>query len=192
MEIWKEIKEFNDYYVSNLGKIKSVKFRKEKILKYIKNNKKYLYIDLCKNGIIQRKQVSILVYEIFHNYKLKLNEIVHHKDENINNNNINNLEKMNKSEHTSFHKKDKYCGKNHSMFNKHHSEKTKKNIMINSNHKLEKWQVKSIYQILNSPITKKLKISQKEIAEVFGVSQNIISNIKNKKIWKYLEGGLLI
>jgi hypothetical protein len=31
-EIWKVITDFPDYYVSNLGRVKSLKFGKEKIL----------------------------------------------------------------------------------------------------------------------------------------------------------------
>lgn len=36
IEIWKTIQDFPDYTASNFGKIKSIKFNKEKILKYFK------------------------------------------------------------------------------------------------------------------------------------------------------------
>jgi len=36
-EIWKMIEEFEDYYVSNFGRVKSFKHGKEKILNKIKD-----------------------------------------------------------------------------------------------------------------------------------------------------------
>lgn len=173
-EYWKSIDNFSDYQISNFGKIKSLKFKKEKILKQHKNIHGRFYINLCKSGKSDLKYIHILVYETFNNYKLKDDECIHHIDFNPENNYYKNLKLMTISEHRSFHTK----GKNHPLFGTHlfYGEN-------NPSHKLEEWKVKAIHQISNSPIIKKLKITQKEIGEVFEISPSIISKIKNKNIW---------
>ena len=63
-ETWKNIKEFEDYQVSNYGNIKSFHNGKEKILKQGKNNKGYLSVGLCKNGkqkVIRGDRVWLLM-----------------------------------------------------------------------------------------------------------------------------------
>ncbi len=62
-EIWKVIKDFPDYQVSNLGRVKSFKKwhgTSEKILKQSKTNYDYLCVGLCVNGILKLKQVHRL------------------------------------------------------------------------------------------------------------------------------------
>lgn len=90
-EIWKDKKDYEGHYqVSNLGRIKSIKFGKERILKqHIKRG--YYYVGLSKNGIVKRYLVHRLVAQAFidnpNNYKE-----VNHKDENKLNNSVDNLE----------------------------------------------------------------------------------------------------
>jgi len=177
-EIWKNIKDYSDYQISNCGRIKSLKFGKIKIRKILMDHKGYHYINLYENGKCKKRKIHILIYETFNNYKLKENECIHHIDNNPINNNINNLKLMTKLDHKKFH-----IGP---FLNKKHSEKSKRKIGI-SNSKLEEWKVKSIYQISNSPIIKQLKISQREIGEVFGVNDRTVSNIKNGKSWKHIK-----
>ena len=50
MEIWKDIEGYDNYMVSNLGRVKSLKFNKERILKPYKTEKGYLKISLIKNN----------------------------------------------------------------------------------------------------------------------------------------------
>ena len=52
-EIWKDKKDYEGHYqVSNLGRVKSIKFGKEIILKQkIKDG--YYYVGLSKNGILK-------------------------------------------------------------------------------------------------------------------------------------------
>jgi len=118
-ELWKQIENFPDYEVSNLGRVKSFKRNKVsgQILRQKKDKDGYLDIGLCKNG--------------------------------------------------------KKFYKTHRLILK----------CFNPIKNMTKLQVNHINQISNSPIIKKLKISQKEIAEVFGISQTLISKIKLKKIW---------
>ena len=90
-EIWKDKKDYEGHYqVSNFGRVKSIKFGKEIILKQsIRHG--YYYVCLSKNGIVKTYNVHRLVAEVFlpnpNNYKE-----VNHKDENPQNNIVSNLE----------------------------------------------------------------------------------------------------
>lgn len=96
MEVWKILKKYNNYEVSNLGNVRSLNYRntgKKNILKQSINAYNYFTVNLSKNGIPKSKRVHQLVAEAFlnHNpngYKL----VVNHKDFNRQNNNIDNLE----------------------------------------------------------------------------------------------------
>ena len=121
-EIWKNIKDFPDYMISNLGQIKSLKFKKEKILEQSKNSSGYFSMCLSKNNKSETKQIHHLVYEIFNNYKLKDDECVHHDDKNKENNYYKNLIKMTLSEHSILHN----SGENHPMFGKKCPEHSKR------------------------------------------------------------------
>ncbi len=195
-EIWKDILDYNDYQVSNFGRVKSLKFRKEKILKQQKRGD-YFYIRLNKNGKRKDKYTHILVFETYNNYKLKNDECIHHVDKIKENNNYENLKLMPKSEHRSFHN-----------IGNHHSEKIKRKISEsekgkiiseetrkklcknhadlkgenNHNHKLTEEQVVQIKILLEEGI-----LTQQEIANMFGVNRATISYIKNNKIWSYIK-----
>lgn len=68
-EIWKKIvydgETYEDYQVSNLGRVKSLKFGKEKILRLIESTGGYLIVNLCKNGKMKRFKVHRLVASTF-------------------------------------------------------------------------------------------------------------------------------
>ena len=56
MEIWKEIKDYPNYMVSNLGRVKSLNYNRtgvEQIRKLKKNDKGYLSINLSKNNNVK-------------------------------------------------------------------------------------------------------------------------------------------
>ena len=56
MENWKDIKGYEGHYqVSDLGRVKSVKFNKERILHIQKSTNGYLKSELCKNGKTRNK-----------------------------------------------------------------------------------------------------------------------------------------
>lgn len=91
-EIWKDILGYEGLYqVSNFGRVKSLKFGKERILKPGINKYGYLHVVLSKNNKQKNFYVHRLVAEAFisnpHNYPC-----VNHKDENPLNNNVENLE----------------------------------------------------------------------------------------------------
>ena len=94
-EEWRDIEGYSGLYqVSNLGRVKSLNYNRtglEKILKPIKDGKKYLCVNLCKQGKQKHHKVHRLVGQAFidnpNNYP-QLNHI----DEDKTNNQITNLE----------------------------------------------------------------------------------------------------
>lgn len=95
IEIWKVIKDYPDYMVSNLGRVKSLWFGKEKILKGA-NIKGYLKITLCKEGKQKQYLIHRLVATAFIPNPNNLPEI-NHIDEDKTNNRVENLEWCNRS-----------------------------------------------------------------------------------------------
>jgi len=176
-EIWKQICGFDgDYYISNLGRIKSFKRyggTDVRILEQIENKDRYLFVNLYKNGKTKLKYIHILLHSTFNNYKLKKNECIHHIDF-TKNNFLKNLQVISKSEHSKIHNKNKIV-----------SEETK-------NKQSEK---KKGENAPNSTLTEQdiilIKIdlcggllTQREIAKKFGVDKSTISSIKTGKTWK--------
>lgn len=104
-EVWKDVVGYEGYYqVSNLGKVKSLQTKKysrkekcaitvmrEKILKPYPNTKKYLLVDLKKDGMRNCQKVHRLVAKAFIPNENNFPQ-VNHKDENKQNNNVDNLE----------------------------------------------------------------------------------------------------
>lgn len=67
-ENWKNIKDYPNYMVSNLGRVKSLNYRntgEEKILKIYKNKRGYLQVGLYKKGKFKSYSVHRLVAEHF-------------------------------------------------------------------------------------------------------------------------------
>jgi hypothetical protein len=107
MEVWKTIKGFEDYKVSNLGNVKSLKFGKEKILKQSKDGDGYLKVNLHCNSKKYTKKIHKLVSMCFlNNIDNKL--VVDHIDNNPNNNNLNNLQLITNRKNVSKNAPNKY------------------------------------------------------------------------------------
>ena len=91
-EIWCPIKGFEGLYeVSNYGRVRSIKFGKEKILKTSRNTNGYLFVSIRKNGHRKNCRVHRLVAETFIPNPSNLSEI-NHLDEDKDNNLVQNLE----------------------------------------------------------------------------------------------------
>ena len=91
-EEWKDVENYEGIYqVSNLGRVKSLKYDKEKILSQYESKSGYLYVGLCKDNKMKNFRVHRLVANAFipnpNNY-----QCVNHKDENKTNNCVDNLE----------------------------------------------------------------------------------------------------
>jgi len=93
MEIWKIIEGFEDYEISNLGNVKSLKYGKEKILNKSINSQGYYCVCLSLNNKKYKKNIHQLLAVSFLNhtpngYKL----VINHIDFIRTNNKIENLE----------------------------------------------------------------------------------------------------
>lgn len=91
-ENWKNVAGYEGLYqVSDLGRVKSLKYGKVRILKPQPDGDGYPYVTLCREG--KRKLIHIhrLVAKAFIPNPLNL-PVVNHKDENPKNNTVDNLE----------------------------------------------------------------------------------------------------
>ena len=97
-ELWLPMIEYeNDYEVSNLGRIKSIKRLKSKILKPAADRQGYLFVYVSKRSITKRKDIHREVAKGFcTNFTENLQ--VNHIDGIKTNNNINNLEAVTPAE----------------------------------------------------------------------------------------------
>ena len=101
-ELCKDIKDYEGHYqVSNLSRVKSIKFGKERILKPVTDRHGYLLVGLWKNNKQKTYKVHRLVAEAFIPNPNNLPQ-VNHKDENPLNNNVNNLEWCNSKYNCNF------------------------------------------------------------------------------------------
>ena len=108
-EIWKTIEGYEDYMASNLGRVKSLKFGKEKILSQFDDKDGYKRIGIYKNNNIKQTSVHRIIASAFlGNSDLQVN----HKNGNRADNRIENLEYVSVRENIS-----------HSILNKSKSSK---------------------------------------------------------------------
>ena len=126
MENWKAIAGYEELYeVSDQGRVKSLKFGKEKILKPLKHPCGYLQVNLWKDGHIKNTYVHRLVAEAFIPNPSNL-ETVNHKDEVKTNNAANNLEWMSRADNNNYGTRNKRVGEAFSkqvqMFDKYTGE----------------------------------------------------------------------
>ena len=97
MEEWKSIDNHPEYKVSNLGRVKSIKYNKEIILKQTKNNTGYYYVYLSEKSKKYPLKVHRLIAHAFipnPDNKPFIDHINRKRDDNS----INNLKWVNNSE----------------------------------------------------------------------------------------------
>ena len=93
-EVWLNIKNYPNYEISSLGRVKSLNYKNtkvEKLIKPIKLKNGYLQVNLYANNKMHHKYVHRLVAEAFLDNPNNLPQI-NHKDENTQNNIVDNLE----------------------------------------------------------------------------------------------------
>ena len=91
-EVWKDIEGYEGLYkISDKGRVKSIGYGKERILKPANNGRGYLLVDLCKNNEKKHFLVHRIVAQAFIPNPNNLPE-VNHRDENKENNRVENLE----------------------------------------------------------------------------------------------------
>jgi hypothetical protein len=173
-EIWKNIKDWEGYKISNLGRVKSlpkkwiiqnnnIQITKERFKKNFKTNGGYLQVDLSKNTKRYHKYLHRLLAEAFILNPENKPE-VNHIDGNKLNNNLKNLEWVTSSE------------------NKKHAFKIglKSHKGIHGpSHKLTEWDVRMIRKLYKN--TKYW--TQSELAKIFNVTQPTIRFIVLNKSW---------
>ena len=94
-EKFKDIPDYDgDYQVSNFGNVKSLKYGKERILKFgHRGVRSHLIVLLCKDGKVKTYGVHVLVAMAFLGHKPDgMNSVVDHKDNNPLNNHVDNLQ----------------------------------------------------------------------------------------------------
>ena len=92
-EHWKDIDGYDGLYqVSDLGRVRSLKFGKTRIRRPRIDRYGYLQVGLCKDGKETKFRVHRLVANAFIPNNNILNDQVNHKDENKQNNRASNLE----------------------------------------------------------------------------------------------------
>jgi predicted XRE-type DNA-binding protein len=164
MEVWKTIKGFEDYEVSNYGNVRNIK--KNKILKSKKDRSGYLSLSLYLNGVKKFKYIHRLIALNFIE-EIEGKPFVNHKDGNKLNNLISNLEWCTHKE------------------NCQHSIKNKLQIPFIGeqcgNSKLKEKDVLKIRNLYN-----KENISQQKIAKIYNITQANVYSIVNLKTWKHI------
>lgn len=135
-EIWRKIEGFEKYEVSNLGRVRSLNYRKTKetkILKPGKDKKGYLKVNLYKSSKHSSKRVHRLVATAFIP-NLDNKTQVNHIDGNKQNNTVSNLEWCTNSENmqhawrTGLRNEETKRKISESLKGKHHTEETKKKM----------------------------------------------------------------
>jgi len=162
-EIWKDIPNYEGLYqMSNLGRVKSLKFGKEKIIKPQENSRGYIQVGLCKEGERKFFKVHRLVMLLFVGASdLQVNHINGIKTDNR----LENLE---------------YCTGSQNM---KHAFNTGLKIPAkgekHGNAKLTAIEVKKIkYEHKN--------MMQKDIAKIYGISPPLVSIIRSGKVWQHI------
>ena len=160
-EQWKDIQGYEGLYqISNLGSVRSI--RNDIILKpHVKNG--YLAVNLVVNGKTVHKYIHRLVAE-------------HYID------NPNNLKEVNHLDCDKWHNEDtnlEWCSRKRNL--EHSYENGRKRCgEKHGGHKLSECNVVGVRHLLE------YGLSQRKIAEMFGVSQSTISAIKTKRVWGWL------
>ncbi len=161
-EEWRPISGYEDYLVSNLGNVMSLKNKTKRLLKPSIDSSGYYLIALLKNGRQKSFRIHKLVAEHFLENPLDL-KLVNHKDGNKLNNHVHNLEFVTYSDNiihaynTNLRKKGEntYCAK------------------------LTDKQVMDIRLLLRKGI-----YTRKEISEIYKVSETTILRIDNSNNYR--------
>ena len=114
-EIWKNIESYEGLYqVSNFGRVRSLRFNKQRMLKPIINIYGYLVLNLCKDGNKKNLRIHQLVAMAFLDHKPNgMKIVVDHIDNNKKNNRADNLQLISQRQNSSKDKKgysSKYVG----------------------------------------------------------------------------------
>lgn len=166
-EVWRPIKEFPKYFVSNMGRVKSLaRYKKGRILKSSKSKTGYLRFVLCKNGVVSYFSAHRLVAEA-HVPNPQNKPQVNHIDGNKENNNSQNLEWVTQTENM-----------------RHAVDTGLKTGLIGDDHPTAKLSKKEVLEIRKKRNRFEVRLST--LSKEYGVSESQISLIARGKSWKHL------
>jgi len=164
MEKFKQIKGYEDYSVSNQGRVKSIRFP-NRCLKPGKNRYGYLLVDLCKNGVHKNHKIHRLV-ALAYIPNPENKRTVNHIDGIKTNNFVENLEWNTHSENNQ-HAYD--AGLKDDRGSKHGMAKLTEDQVL---------EIRRLYKTGN--------YIYKDLGAMFGVHYTLIGYIVNRKIWKHM------
>jgi hypothetical protein len=162
-EIWKDIPEYEGMYqISNLGRVKSLKSGKDKILKPREYGRGYMSVSLCKEGESKNFKIHRLVMLAFVG---ESDLQVNHKNGIKADNRLENLEYCTASENTI-----------------HAYKNGLKKVLKGEKHGQSK---------LTRACAERIKyghqgMTQREIAKIYGIAQQLVSIIRSGKNWKHI------
>ena len=165
-EIWTSIKDFSNYFVSNIGNVESKKQSCRKRLKPFKIPKGYLIVRLRKDGKQYTKLIHRLVLEAFVGPCPDGHE-TNHKDGNKQNNQLENLEWVTSS--------DNYAHAYRTGLQRPHLGELHPNSKLKND---EVWLIKRLLWF---------EYPQNKIAKMFRVISATINHIKTGKNWSHIK-----
>lgn len=157
MEIWKTITKFEEYQISNLGNVKSLKFGKERYLKAIKRSG-YLRVEL------NSKAFSI--------HRLVAQEFINNPENKEQINHINGIKHDNRLENL------EWCTQSENI--KHAITTGLKISSKGEKNGASKLKESDIFEI------RKSDLSSRNLGLIYGVDKSIILDVKNLKTWKHI------
>ena len=162
-EIWKDIPEYDGLYrVSNLGRVKSLKFGRDKMLKPQESKCGYMHVILYKGGGVKYFLVHRIVMIVF----------VGESDLQVNH--INGIKADNKLENL------EYCTRSENMIHAY-------NIGLKKGLKGEKHGQSKLTEIEVKMIKYEHKnMTQREIAKIYRIAQSLVSMIRSGKSWNHI------
>lgn len=169
-EIWKTIKDFPNYEVSNMGNVRSLIHRDKwnrikggQLIKPCFDGKKhYLHVGLYANGVVKTVNIHRLVADAFIENPCNLKE-VNHKDEDKTNNKASNLE---------------WC--DHTYNNRYGSKPNKSRGL---NNPMNKFDESTINYIKKNHVFCGGSMRNKELAEMFNISPTHVCAIAHGRRW---------
>jgi DNA-directed RNA polymerase specialized sigma subunit len=165
MEIWKDVIGYEGLYqISNIGRFKSFKQKKERIVKIRVTRKGYEYVGLSKKATVKKQTIHRLVAEAFIENK-ENKPCVNHINGIKSDNRVENLEWVTYSENNK-----------HAIIN---NLKPPKRGDENHFSKITTEQAIEIKYFTNG-------LLQKEIAKKYGIKDSSVSYIKSGKSWKHI------
>jgi hypothetical protein len=176
-ETWKPVLGYEDCYeISNFGVVRSItrynpksnRWYESRIMKTRLDKDGYVIVGLTKDGKMKMNKVHRLVISTFTNEDLDLQ--VNHIDGNKQNNNLDNLEWCTCSE------------------NQLHAHKIGLKSQQGRKNNASKLTEQDVIEICDFFRYTKFKV--KEIAELYGVKPNTITNIKTRRQWKHVTDNI--